>query len=268
MRPSPTLAPPVGRTALRSAAIALALALSACAAAPPPGPAPLGRDAREPLRVLFIGNSLTYTNDLPAVAAAMARATGQQRPPAFVTVALPNFSLEDHWRDGRARSRLRRGRWDVVVLQQGPSSLPANRELLRRWSARFAVPIRGAGARPALLTVWPAAARAGDFPGVAAAYAGAAAAVDGLLLPAGEAWRAALARDPGLPLYGPDGFHPSPAGTWLAALVVFCRLYDVAPGAVPAELELADGTRLRLDPAIAESLRRAAGSELAATPPG
>jgi hypothetical protein len=45
--------------------------------------------------------------------------------------------------------------------------------------------------------------------------------VDGRCFPAGEAWRAAWAEDPALPLYGPDGFHPSPLGTYLAALVVY-----------------------------------------------
>ena len=47
------------------------------------------------------------------------------------------------------------------------------------------------------------------------------AAVGGLFFPAGEAWRTAWASDPQLPLYGPDGYHPSELGTYLAALVVY-----------------------------------------------
>jgi len=75
------------------------------------------------LRVLFIGNSLTQSNDLPAIVQALAVAGGQ---PALTqkSVLLPGTSLEDQWNNGRALKALRAEKWDVVVLQQGPSSLP------------------------------------------------------------------------------------------------------------------------------------------------
>ena len=41
---------------------------------------------------------------------------------------------------------------------------------------------------------------------------------------AGEAWRSALRVDPSLALYGPDGFHPSATGTFLAALEIWERI--------------------------------------------
>ena len=69
--------------------------------------------------------------------------------------------------------------------------------------------------------VWPEASRFGVFDDVRDSYRGAAADVDGPFLPAGEAWRAAWAADPQLMLYGPDGYHPSELGTYVAALVVY-----------------------------------------------
>jgi hypothetical protein len=48
-------------------------------------------------------------------------------------------------------------------------------------------------------------------------YETAAKEIGGLFLPAGEAWRVAWKRDPDLHFYGPDGFHPSPLGSLLAA---------------------------------------------------
>jgi hypothetical protein len=171
------------------------------------------------LRLLLIGNSLTAANDLPATLEAMARASGVEMRCAVV--AKPNFSLEDHWNDGAARQAIARGGWTFVVLQQGPSALPESRVLLDDYTRRFDGEIRARGARTALFMVWPSASRRGDFDGVAASYAGAATRVGGLLLPAGDAWRAAWRRDPDLPLYGPDGFHPSRLGSYLAALVLF-----------------------------------------------
>ena len=35
--------------------------------------------------------------------------------------------------------------------------------------------------------------------------------------------------DPALPLYGPDGFHPSPHGALLAAMVITGVIFDVDP---------------------------------------
>jgi hypothetical protein len=183
-----------------------------------------GLDPGDPtdLNVLFIGNSLTYTNDLPAIFEALAEAEGVAVSRGVV--AFPNVALEDHWSLGDARSAIARGGWDVVVLQQGPSSLPENRANLIEWSGRFAAEIRSAGARPALYMVWPASTRPGDFDAVSESYRQAAAAVDGFLVPGGEAWRAAWRRDPSLGLYGPDGFHPSAMGSYLVALTMLEEL--------------------------------------------
>src|SRR5580765_6368594 len=114
------------------------------------------------LRVLFIGNSLTYVNDVPAIIAATAEADGHQKF-IYQTVAFPDFSLEDHWKQGDARKKIAEGRWDFVVLQQGPSALPGSRASLLEYTARFAADIRRAGAKPALYMVWPSLGRQNDF---------------------------------------------------------------------------------------------------------
>lgn len=213
------------------------------------------------LRVLFVGNSLTYVNDLPAFVEAMAR-TDSDRPLVYKTVAFPNYSLEDHWREGTARAELADGRWDYVVMQQGPSSLPENQENLKTWAGRFAEEARKFGAEPALFTVWPASIHSSSFSAVLTSYAGAAAAVEGLLLPAGKAWVLAWEEEPGLELYGPDGFHPSPIGTYLAALVVYGGLFDTSVRNVPAALKIDDDTTVQMPQATASILKNAAREAL------
>jgi len=111
--------------------------------------------------------------------------------------------------------------------------LPESRRLLIAYTRRFDAEIKKAGARTALYMVWPSYARRGDFAGVSQSYAAAANDVKALLLPAGDAWRAAWATDAGLPLYGSDGFHPSPMGTYLAALVIYEQIFASPPPAVP-----------------------------------
>ena len=205
------------------AVVAVVVASMACAGAQPPG---RGRQTR----ILFIGNSLTATNGLPAMLEALGAAAGESL--ACTSIAYPNFSLEDHWASGDARQSIQRGGWSVVVLQQGPSALPESRTLLREYVRRFDGEIVAAGARTAIYMVWPSRARSGDFDEVRRSYTLAAADVRGLLLPAGDAWRAAWQEDPSLALYGPDGFHPSPLGTYLAAIVMYHWL-STRPTPVP-----------------------------------
>ena len=94
------------------------------------------REAKDELRVLFVGNSFTYTNDLPAIVAALAEATGQKQF-TYKSIAFPDFSLEDHWQQGEARKAIAEKRWDFVVMQQGPSALPESRTLLLEYARRF-----------------------------------------------------------------------------------------------------------------------------------
>lgn len=218
--------PSIALYALAAAACAGSTSPSGASASPaPPDGAP---------RVLFVGNSLTEGHDLPAMVAALARAAGQ--PLGVETVTRGGFSLEDHWNQGDARRAIARGGWRFVVLQQGPSSLASSRTNLVEWTRRFGDEIRRAGARPALYSVWPESARASVFDDVTRSYSEAAAAVDGLVLPAGEAWRAAWRRQPSLELYGPDGFHPTPRGTYLAALVIAARLLGRAPAGLASDV--------------------------------
>jgi hypothetical protein len=149
-------------------------------------------------------------------------------------VAFANFALEDHWNEGSAARALRGQRWDYVVMQQGPSSLPENQLHLATWSARFAPLIAEAKGRAVLYQVWPQRSRPQDFSGVKAAYQNAASQVGGLFAPAGEAIRAALTGSPELPVLEGDGFHPTPMGTLLAAYVLYERMSGRQVTGLPA----------------------------------
>jgi hypothetical protein len=69
--------------------------------------------------------------------------------------------------------------------------------------------------------IWPSN---GDFDGVTRSYADAALAVDGMLLPAGEAFRAVARDHPEITIFGSDNYHPTEFGSYLAALVIYGQL--------------------------------------------
>lgn len=196
----------------------LALPGSGCGQSPTPFEPPAADGS---LRILFIGNSLTAFNDLPGMLDRLLR-DGGAGDVTVAAIARPNYGLEDHWNQQATHDAIAEG-WDVVVLQQGPSATEGRPSLLE-YSEIFAAAIREAGGIPALYMVWPAEARSFDFPGVSDAYVDAADRVGGLLFPAGEAWLEAWDLDPNVELYGPDRFHPSPLGTYAAALVMYEQL--------------------------------------------
>jgi len=211
---------------------------------------------RKAQRVLFVGNSLTYANQMPLIVEALAKSKGDRLEVSSVTLGGAN--LEDLWRDGAALREIDRGGWTVVVLQQGPSSLLESRVDLRKWTKNFAQRIRKVKARPALYMVWPDKTRLAYFDDVSLSYTLAAADVDGMLFPAGEAWRAAWRRDPGAPLYAGDDFHPSVAGSYTAALSIYGILFRRPLQGLPARLQLSDGSVTDVPPALATTLQEAA----------
>jgi hypothetical protein len=235
---------------VRSSALLLLLLVS-CGGGDPDEPTP--PFSGDQLRVLFVGNSLTHDNDLPTMASQVAASL--DAPPMVVgRVVRSGFSLGDHWAEGAAQRMIRQNVWDVVVLQQGPSALPESQADLLASTRRFADLAGQHGARVALLMVWPESNRPAARDSVRTSYTNAAAAVDGILVPAGEAWRAAWRRDASLPLYSSDGFHPAPMGSYLAALSLFEQLYGrSAIGASGLDIDPAQVALLQASAAEADS---------------
>lgn len=202
------------------------VALLSCGASTEPADADIS--------VLFLGNSLTYTNDLPAMVRAIGAADGVTISTKMM--AHPNWGLQDHWEQGDAGKEVASGKWDVVVMQQGPSSLAESRVNLLTWATKFGTVATGHGTCPAMYMVWPDVSSKAAFSAVYAHYKEAADSIHGQFIPAGEAWLHAWDATPSLALYGGDGFHPSPLGTYLAALVVYGGVTGRSPAGNTASI--------------------------------
>jgi hypothetical protein len=247
-----TLALGVRHSVLRViVAAAVVTSCSSASLAPSHGEASRGNDLAGG-RVLFIGNSLTEANGLPTVVEMLSRQGGGTAI-STASVVFGGYSLEDHWNQGTAQRRIAERGWSIVVLQQGPSSLPDSQVALREWTVRFDTLIRASGARTALYMVWPESNRLDAFDAVSQSYARAAEDVTGILFPVGEAWRGAWRRDPAVPLYGPDGFHPTPTATYLAALVIYQQITGKSPVGLPVGTQMPADRALLLQKAAQEA---------------
>ncbi len=73
--------------------------------------------SRQPKEVLFIGNSLTYYHDMPAMLQEMVR---EKHPTIKIHQSTePGVSLNDHLTSEKTIKKLNSQSWDIVVLQEG-----------------------------------------------------------------------------------------------------------------------------------------------------
>jgi hypothetical protein len=229
-----------GRARLTAIAVVVTLAVAALAGVLVlAGSSGCGLPAdRACLRVLFIGNSYTSTNDLPGVLAGLLRSGGRH---AEVSAIAPGgATLADHAASAEVAGAIAGSPWTAVILQE-QSLLPAAPDLLERQilpAARtLADAARGTGAQVYLFQTW--AHRDGwperrlDRAAMQAAITATDRELAGRLglvvVPVGEAWTRALREAPGISLWQADGSHPTAAGTYLAACVLYASLTGRSP---------------------------------------
>jgi hypothetical protein len=193
------------------------------------------------LRVLFLGNSYTSVNDLPGTFARLAASGGH--PVETGMVAPGGAFLSDLAASPDVTAALGGTRWNAVVLQE-QSQLPAMPQADAQMIpavTKLVGTVRAGGAIPYLLETW---AHRDGLPQQRLDYARMQSAIDGayaraaersgsFVVPAGEAWQRALAAAPTIGLWQADGSHPSPAGTYLAACVLFTTMTHESPVGLP-----------------------------------
>ena len=175
------------------------------------------------IRILFVGNSLTYTNNLPILVEKEAKKRGFKLK--TTSLAFPNYAIIDHWNDGELQKRIMSKNYDYVVVQQGPSSQAQGREMLIEDGAKLKKLCDKYNVKLAYFMVWPSQTYYHTFDGVIKNHRDAAMKNDAILCPVGEAWRAYFEENEDYSLYGMDGFHPSPKGSRLAARVIVDTLF-------------------------------------------
>ncbi len=185
----------------------------------------------KPIRVLFIGNSYTFFNNLPKLVETIAES--QKGGPRIETeVSLSGGkTLKWHWENGKALEAVRKGGWDFVVLQEhstlgkppAPGALPEINDpsMYYEYAERFQAEIAKTGAKTVLFATW---ARNG-FPEqqrrLDDAFTRLAVKSGAAIVPAGLAWTVTKLEAPGIQLYMPDRSHPSMAGSYLNALLFY-----------------------------------------------
>ena len=203
-------------------------------------------DNQRPLRVLFIGNSYTYFNNLPELLAGLAASAKPARAIDARMVVRGGATLKLHWEQGKALQALRDGGWDYVVLQE-QSTLPiTDPATMHQYARLFDAEIKKAGARTVFFLTWARQHQPENQAKLNDAYQRIARELNARVAPVGIAWAKALKEKVKLTLHTEDQSHPNPAGSYLAACVFYAVFYDRSPeelgGRVVGRASSEDGT--------------------------
>ncbi|WIG55420.1 MAG: hypothetical protein OJF61_001206 [Rhodanobacteraceae bacterium] len=205
-------------------ALSYVFAGNACAAAP------------KPFQVLFVGNSLTYVGNLPAVVEALAASNGK---PLQADMIVKGGVTLTQWLDSGAVQRALKARhYDYVVLQErgndfacgfGPQICKDSRHALHA----LAGIVRDAGARPILMGTYQI--DHGASQALVAAESKAAHAEDMPYLDVSTRLNAGRARVPYDDWFAKAG-HPGHALVLLEAVLLYQQLYGAPPEAQPLQV--------------------------------
>lgn len=177
---------------------------------------------QEVIQVLFVGNSLSYTNNLPKLVKDAAKHKGLKIKTSIL--AKPNYALIDHWDEGHLQKKINNDQFDYVIVQQGPSSQNEGRKLLLEAGKKISILCDNSNSRLMFFMVWPAIQYYQTFDGVISNYREAAVQNKALLAPVGEIWKTHIDSTKNFDYYGPDGFHPSLKGSKVAADIIVSEL--------------------------------------------
>ena len=193
---------------------------------------------------LFIGNSYTYVNNLPQLVQQLALANGDTLE--VDSYAPGGYTFNNHFNDANTHTKIYSKNWDFVILQaqsQEPSFSPGQ---VNSQTTPFArkldslIKDNHACTKTVFYETWGRkfgdAGNCASYPPVCT-YSGMqnrlkqsyklfANNANGVMAPAGEAFRESIAQNPGLELYQADQSHPSMEGTYLAAAVFYETLFQ------------------------------------------
>ena len=113
--------------------------------------------AQAPLRVLFVGNSYTYVNDLPGMFTRLAAAGKPAVKVETQSIVVGGATLRMHINSGAVTKALAASHWDYVVLQEqshlGVASL-ADVEPFQASARELDAAIKKAGAKTVFYLTW------------------------------------------------------------------------------------------------------------------
>lgn len=186
----------------------------------------------EKIRILFVGNSYTYADDIPWITQQLAASAKDSKTLEVEMIAPLGATLESHWKAGNVVSRLHETNWNYVVLQE-QSNIPIEQpSQMKIYAKLFNDEIKGHGAKTILFLTWPRQQQPENLAALTNTIFGVAKELNAIIAPVGIVWSEVLKQKPSLPIYHQDGSHPNAIGSYIAG----CVFYSIVSGKSPLGL--------------------------------
>lgn len=198
-------------------------------------------------RVLFLGNSYIYTNNLPLLVQQIATSMGDTL--IYDENTIGGYTLQAHSTDVTSINKINAQAWDVVILQEqsqrpafDPSQVATD---TYPYAKKLDSMIRNH--RPCTETMFfmtwgykngdagncaaypPICTYLGMQQRLRESYLQMAQDNNAIVSPVGAAWKQVRDSFPSIDLYSPDESHPSISGTYLAACVFYASIFHKNP---------------------------------------
>ncbi len=206
------------------------------------------------LKVLFVGNSYVYFQNLPHIVAAISDSTSTKLITSKSTVG--GARLSEHWHGKRGlktKELIKSGKFDIVVLQEysmGPIHQP---DSLIKYASLLCDLIKENGAKPYFYLVWARDKVPQYQAKLNEIYLKAAKINEAVVVPVGPGWEMARQIRPTVPVFDQDGSHPSDLGTFLSSCIFVNYISGELPKKLPSTIIVKDKFEesielMRLDP--------------------
>lgn len=194
---------------------------------------------KDTLKVLFVGNSYIHFHNVAQIVSFISDQAETKLETGKVT--LGGARLREHWRGERGlktKEMIRKGNYDIVVLQEQSMGAINEADSLRKYAKLFCDFIRENGARPYLYTTWAREKVPQYQETINHVYTDVARVNRAIVVPVGKTWERARQLRPSFGLYHTDGSHASPLGAYLTACVFTAAILREVPENLPPVLEV------------------------------
>lgn len=205
-------------------------------------------------RTLFLGNSLTYVNDLPLMASNIATSMGDVL--IYDTHCPGGYTLYSHFNNATSINKIKQGNWDYVVLQGQSIEAAYDDNTVEQWFLPSAQRLDSVinesnpcgetafymtfAHKDGDNTVNPTLGYRTQDSLIKLRYQIAAQRNKAIVSPVGAVWHYLRDNYPSIELYDADLVHPSVAGTYAAACCFYTTLYQKNPLLIPFNSSLSN----------------------------
>lgn len=212
---------------------------------------------RNKIKVLFIGNSHTYYNDMAYMLKFLSMERHKDENIEPVTLVHPGKTLEEHKIEPEVRFNILYGEYDYVVLQQAAHPFPGEAALIRdaKEINKF---IMQTSSQPILYMTWAEKEHPGNQEAMTQAYLKLSEEIGALIAPAGIAFKNIAEAQLNIELYDTDGGHASPEGSYLVACIFYSVIYNESPVGLTNKIIHKDKCILEIEEHKAKQLQEAA----------